>query len=291
MVTVRGTGEPDAFAVGEVRAIRTFRLGRDGGLYPLYTDRAWQPGSNTAACKRGREHTAPAADCRCGFYAYGDLTWTVAQPPAARVLAVVALWGSLEVATRGVRAEHGRLQALWLHRRVPDHLVQAVRARYPDVEVLRDRDALLQRHPLTALEGYRGPRLAGHPRQVASRLLAVLAALVVLIGCLPANQLIVNAPGAVLWTAAVAVVCMTLVAGLGMRSPAVGAAGMVGLGWMLTTTGNSAAAVWVTRLPLLAGALLSAVLWLDLAAVGRPIPRPRQVVVRGVVARLRRHLA
>ena len=187
-----------------------------------------------------------------------------------------------------MRAEHGRLQALWLHRRVPDHLVQAVRARYPDVEVLRECDALLRRHPLTALEGYRGPRLAGHPRQVASRL---LAALVVLIGCLPANQLIVNAPCAVLWTAAVAVVCMTLVAGLAMRSPAVGAAGMVGLGWVLTTTGNSAEAVWVTRLPLLAGALLSAVLWLDLAAVGRPIPRPRQVVVRGVVARLRRHLA
>ena len=84
---------------------------------------------------------------------------------------------------------------------------------------------------------------------------------------------------------------MTLVAGLAMRSPAVGAAGMVGLGWMLTTTGNSAATVWVTRLPLLAGGLLSAVLWLDLAAVGRPIPRPRQVALRRAVARLRRHHA
>ena len=37
--------------------------------------------------------------------------------------------------------------------------------------------------------------------------------------------------------------------------------------------------------------LLSAVLWLDLAAVGRPIPRPRQVALRRAVARLRRHLA
>ena len=265
--------------------------GCDGAPYPLYTDRAWQPGSNTAACKRGREHAAPASDCRCGFYAYGDPTWTVAQPPAVRVLAVVAPWGTLEVATRGVRAEHGRLQAVWLHRRVPAHLVDAVRARYPDVEVLRDRDALLQRHPLTALEGYRGPRLAGHARHVVSRLLAVLAALVVLVGCLPADELIVNAPGAVLWTTAVAVVCMTLVAGLGMRSPAVAAAGMVGLGWMLTTTGDGTATVWLTRLPLLAGGLLSAVLWLNLAAVGRPIPRPRQIAVRRVVARIRRHLA
>lgn len=287
---MRGSGEPEAFAVGEVRAIRTFRLGRDGGLYPLYEDRAWSPGGNTAACKRGREHADPDSDCRCGFYAYGDLTWTVAQPPAARVLAVVALWGSLEVATRGVRAKHGRLQAVWLHRRVPDHLARAVRARYPDVEVLRDRDALVQRHPLTALEGYRGPRLAGHARRVVSRLLAVLAALVLLVGCLPAAQFIVNAPGAIIWRTAVAVVCMTLVAGLGMRSPAVAAAGMVGLGWMLFTTGDGVATVWVTRLPLLAGGLLSAVLWLDLAAVGRPIPRRRQVALRRAVARLRRHL-
>ena len=101
----------------------------------------------------------------------------------------------------------------------------------------------------------------------------------------------INGAGAVLWTAAVAVVCMTLVAGLAMRSPAVAADGMVGLGWMLTTTGNSAAAIWVIRLPLLAGGLLSAVLWLDLAGVGRPTPRPRQVALRGAVARLRRHLA
>lgn len=288
---MRGPVEPDAFAVGEVRAIRTFRLGRDGGLYPLYEDRAWASGANTAACKRGREHVAPDPDCRCGFYAYGDLAWTVAQPPAARVLAVVALWGSLEVATRGVRAEHGRVQAVWLHRRVPDHLARAVQARYPDVEVLRDRDALLQRHPLTALEGYRGPRLAGHRRQVASRLLAAVAPLVLLVGCLPADQLIVNASGAIVWTAAVAVVYMTLVAGLAMRSPAVAAAGMVGLGWMLTTTGNGAVTVWITRLPLLAGALLSAVLRLDLAAVGRPIPRRRQVALRGAVARLRRRSA
>lgn len=125
---------------------------------------------------------------------------------------------------------------------------------------------------------------------MVSRLLAVLAALVLLVGCLPAAQFIVNAPGAIVWTTAVAVVCMTLVAGLGMRSPAVAAAGMVGLGWMLTTTGDGVATVWVTRLPLLAGGLLSAVLWLDLAAVGRPIPRRRQVALRRAVARLRRHL-
>ena len=66
---------------------------------------------------------------------------------------------------------------------------------------------------------------------------------------------------------------------------------MVGLGWMLTTSGDGAAAVWGTRLPLLAGGLLSAVLSLDLAAVGRPVPRRHQIALRRAVARLRRHLA
>lgn len=283
--------EAESYGVGEVRAIRTFRLGADGGLYPLYDDRPWGPDANTATCKRGRGHSAPDPDCRCGFYAYGDLTWTVAQPPAVSVLAVVALWGALEVATRGVRAEHGRLQAVWLHRRVPEHLVDAVRSRYPAAEVLRDRGALLQRHPLTPLQGYRAPRLTGRRRRLVTRLLAVLAGLVLLIGCLPARLLVVNAPGAIVWTGAVAVVCMTMLAGLGMRSAAVGTAGTVGLGWMLSTTGADAAAVWTTRLPLLAAVVISAVLWLDLAATGRPIPRRRQVALRRVLARLRRHLA
>lgn len=140
---------PDAagcggFGVGEVRAIRTFRLGRDGGLYSLYDDRAWTPGVNTAWCKRDRRHAAPEPDCR-GFYAYGHQVWTRAQPPSRSVLAVVAVWGALEVATRGVRAEHARIEAVWLHRRVGDELVEAVRGRYPQVQVVRERPALLRR--------------------------------------------------------------------------------------------------------------------------------------------------
>lgn len=161
----------DACGVGEVRAIRTFRLGADGARYPLYDDRPWQSGTNTATCTRGRDYRAPAPDCRCGFYAYADPAWTVAQPPAVAVLAVVGLWGTLEVATRGVRAEHGRLQAVWLHPRVPAPLVAALRSRYPQVEVLREREALLTRHPLTALQGYRPPRLTRPQRR---RLAAVL---------------------------------------------------------------------------------------------------------------------
>lgn len=198
VVSMRGAGESETFAVGEVRAIRTFRLGRDDGLYPLYTALAWRPGGNTAACKRGRGHVAPDPDCRCGFYAYGDPAWTVAQPPGGASPGgrrAVGLTGGSDPRGAGrARTAAGPLAAPPR----PGPPRTAVRARSPDVEVLRDRDALLQRHPLTALEGYRGPRLAGHARRVIGRLLAVLAALVGLVGCLPAAQLIVSAPGAII---------------------------------------------------------------------------------------------
>ena len=33
--------------IGEIRALRTFRIGPDGKLYPLYSDTAWVDGTNT----------------------------------------------------------------------------------------------------------------------------------------------------------------------------------------------------------------------------------------------------
>ncbi len=279
------------FGVGEVRAVRTFRLGRDGGLYPLYDDRAWTAGVNTAWCKRDARHAAPEPDCRCGLYAYGHQVWCRAQPPSRSVLAVVAVSGAVEVATRGVRAEYGRIEAVWLHRRVSDELCEAVRVRYPRVPVVRDREALLRRFPLTVLEGYRAPRLTGRTLQRVMWLLGALAGLVLLIGCLPAEQLITSRFGALVWTAAVAVTCLAVVTGLGMRSAAVGTAAVVGLGWMLTTTAQGAAAMWLSRVPLLVAAVLCALVWCELAAVGRTVPGRRQVIVRSVTARLRRRLS
>jgi hypothetical protein len=43
----------DAFAgfepqVGEIRAVRSFRVGPDGALYPLFSDQAWVDGANIA---------------------------------------------------------------------------------------------------------------------------------------------------------------------------------------------------------------------------------------------------
>ena len=101
----------DEYVVGEVRALRTFRLGPDGRLFPLYDDRPWLPGKTRATCRRGHDHPAPARDCRCGYYAHGDLAWVGAQPPSRSVLAAVALWGQIEVASRGVRAASGRVEA------------------------------------------------------------------------------------------------------------------------------------------------------------------------------------
>ncbi len=286
-----GDGGPpsgaDSYAVGEVRAIRTFRVDRDGALYPLYTDRPWVAGSNTARC-RHRPHRAPDPGCRCGFYAYGDPVWTVAQPPSRSVLAVVALWGGLEVATRGVRAEHGRIQALWLHRRVPDEVVRAVQRRYPHVRLYRDRRDLLVEHPLTVLSGYQPPRLTGRRRQVVSAAAAALVVAVLLIGAVPARQLITSPGTAMLWSAATGAVCLTALAGLVMRSAAVVTAGVVGLGWMVSAAGaDTLGAVWLSRIPLLLAAAGCAWVWWDLAAAGRPVPRRRRAVLRKAAGRLR----
>ena len=58
----------------------------------------------------------------------------------------------------------------------------------------------------------------------------MLAGLVGLIACLPAEQLITSRVGALVWTTAAALACLTVLTGLGMRSAAVGTAGMIGLG-------------------------------------------------------------
>lgn len=110
----------------------------------------------------------------------------------------------------------------------------------------------------------------------------MLAGLVVLIGCLPADRLITDRPGALVWTAAVALTCLTAVTGLAMRSAAVGTAGVVGLGWMLTTTADGAEAMWLSRVPLLVAAVLCALVWCEPAAVGRTVPGRRQVLLRRV---------
>lgn len=48
------------FGVGDVRMVRTFRVGVRGGLLPLNSAVAWRDGWNTATCSRGHPHASPA---------------------------------------------------------------------------------------------------------------------------------------------------------------------------------------------------------------------------------------
>ncbi len=129
--------------VGQIRALRTFRIGPDGALYPLFSNEPWQDGSNTARClgKDRPPHPSPAPDCTCGFYAYGAEQWVSDHPHSRHVLAVVACWGRIIAGTRGLRAEHCRIEALWLSAAVPADLAARVHLHHPSVAVHRDRSA------------------------------------------------------------------------------------------------------------------------------------------------------
>jgi len=185
--------------VGQIRALRTFRIGPDGYLYPLFSDAPWHDGPNTARCLRHDEqsHPSPDPDCRCGFYAYGTEQWAGDHPHSRHVLAVVACWGRIIAGTRGLRAEQCRIEALWLSEAVPEDLVLAVGRNYPSVAVHRDRQQMLAEHPRTELDCYEPPgRGSGRPVRRALWLAAVLAGLV---GVLPAEWLGGDDSAAVLW--------------------------------------------------------------------------------------------
>jgi hypothetical protein len=176
--------------VGDVRALRTFRVARGGGLHPLFHGGMWDDGTNTARCLNPSAepdgHGAPDPDCTCGFYAYGNADAAAEQVRARHVLAVVACWGRLIAGTRGVRAQHCRIEAVWLSAAVPEELVAQVRERYPSAVVYRDRAAMLAEHPPTALECY-------EPAPAIDRLTAApvrwVAAAGAVVGTAPAHWL------------------------------------------------------------------------------------------------------
>jgi hypothetical protein len=147
--------------VGEVRALRTFRVAPDGRLHSLFSPNFWDNGTNTAGCSNLRvlsggvvSHPAPQTSCTCGFYAYGNVQSAREYPHAEHVLAVTACWGHVIAGTRGIRAQHSKVEALWLSDRVPADLRSRVVERYPSVAIYRDRAAMLTEHPPTALDCY-----------------------------------------------------------------------------------------------------------------------------------------
>ena len=149
--------------VGEIDAVRAFRLSSSGALLPLFHDSPWTTGTNTASCATTPgggatgSHRAPDPDCRCGFYASATANAAREYPESAHVLGVVSCWGRTIVGTRGLRVEHARIRAVWLSEAVPAELAVAVVWTYPDVELYADRELMLTEHPVTALDCYDAP--------------------------------------------------------------------------------------------------------------------------------------
>ena len=169
--------------VGEIRALRTFRIGAGGVLYPLFSDTPWADGQNTARClmtPADMPHHAPEPDCACGLYAYANAA-AAEHPQARHVLAVVACWGRIIAGTRGVRAEHARLEAIWMSEAVPSELTAMVATSYPSATTYRQVTDLLAAHSPTVLDCYEPELSRRRAKQFAVRLAAAVGVVVSLL--------------------------------------------------------------------------------------------------------------
>jgi hypothetical protein len=194
--------------VGEIRALRTFRIGPGGRLYPLFGKQVWTEGVNTAQCRvvdTGRrdvtDHRVVDPACTCGFYAYADEQSAAEYPHARHVLAVVACWGRVVAGTRGIRAEHARVEAIWMSETVPADLAAAVQANYPALQLYSDRAEMLAEHPPSQLDCYE----QSTPRDRKNTRIGVTVALVatLILGLLPWHWITGHPEALGLWCTAV----------------------------------------------------------------------------------------
>jgi hypothetical protein len=89
---------------------RAWMLGDAGELIPYTgTVGAWEVGTTTAQCGRGKRHTAPDPDCTCGIYAFHTMHPQLRAEP---VLGAIAAWGDMEIHRDGFRAQHATVLAL-----------------------------------------------------------------------------------------------------------------------------------------------------------------------------------
>jgi hypothetical protein len=198
--------------VGEIRAVRTFRVGPGGWLYPLFGTQPWRPGTNEATCRLVMDpeaHRSPEPECSCGWYAYSSAAAAAEYPYARYVLAVVACWGRVVAGTRGLRAQFARIEAIWLAPVVPPELDAQVAVNYPDVVRYDEREDMLSAHPPTRLD-------LGDPERVATPLVPPLvartvAAAAVGFGAVPTSWIGRLPDGWWIWTA---VLVATLLAAL-----------------------------------------------------------------------------
>jgi hypothetical protein len=194
--------------VGEIRAVRTFRIGPGGLLYPLFSEDQWSAGANTARCRSpevGRaatEHLVVEPGCSCGFYAYADEEAAAEYPHSRHVLAVVSCWGRVVAGTRGLRSQYARVEAIWMSPTVPADLAAKVADQYPSTGVYTDKAAMLSEHPPTRVDCYETLSPRDRARNRTGMRVAVAAALI--LGLLPWSWLSGNSDALILWAAAVA---------------------------------------------------------------------------------------
>ena len=268
--------------VGEIVGLRTFRVDESGLLLPLFSSPAWYDGPNTAECVpptgdvTRREHTVPDEHCECGFYAYGSPAALRHHRQARYVQAVVSCWGGVVAGTRGVRAEHASIDAIWLHPNVPQWVRRRVEGRYPSARLYTDRDAMLAEHPLSVLACYADDP----PRRVTPRLASVTAALGLLaLGALPVSILRAAPALWVLWlvtTVLVAALAAWFLVGsheTGHRAAALITVGV--LAWLLAPLLGVPG--WLLRLPVLRALAVGAGGYLLAMRPGYfPVERSRQ---------------
>lgn len=260
--------------VGDVRLLRTFRVGDDGGLYPVNSADAWAAGRNTATCLRNPNHHAPEAQCRCGFYAYSDAAYVREQPPARQVLAVVATHGTMEAGTRGARVERARIEALWLGERVSEAAAAAVQRRYPSVAIYRDRAKMQAACPLTQLAYFRPPRVGVAARERLRVAMWTFLGAVTAIGCVPATAVVSTLLGAIVWLTLVLTGLGIVFTGIAQRSSVLAVQGVGAVGWLLTANPTSASG-WAGRLVLVLMMGWVMFIWRRAATPGRPVRATR----------------
>ena len=246
--------------VGEIRAVRTFRIGPNGLLYPLFSDVAWSAETNTARCKlagmqaflpdQDTVHETPEPDCTCGFYAYAsDVAAAQEYPSAQHVLAVVACWGRVIAGTRGIRAQHARVEALWMSAAVPPDLAAMVAERYPDTTVYTDKQLMLTEHAPTELDCYEPEEQRYAPR-LGMRLAVVTA---IGLGLTPVSWLLHNSDLLVVWLLELTVFLIVAVHSYGRRGAAAKRTSVQSFAlllWLLSPVGG-AAATFLLRIPLI----------------------------------------
>lgn len=179
------SGETAEPMIGEVTALRSFRITDDGYLLPL-TDAGghepWPTETSSAKCNRKKPHLAPDPHCTCGFYAYGNRAWVENDGLYAwsrLVLAAVHCSGRLVAGEKGLRGEKMRLVGCYVSKGIPSAVLDRLKENYPGVEFFTSRKALLSAHPETHLPTYIDAPKGRHLKPSLSWLQFTLAILAV----------------------------------------------------------------------------------------------------------------